>query len=421
MFTDKTIQSLSARKMPYRFYEKGVDKGFGIQVSKNAKTFFMQYRSPITNNRAFIKLGTYPVASLATARSRCRDARDLVDIGQDPQHERDKVTLAARREREAQIKQDELENNTGTVDDLFQAYINYLQTSGKRSHKDVRQLYEKNIKRDIGHLKAYEVTPQEIKTILKHIYKRGAHNQAKQVRTFIMAAYSYGLRADNDPTTTCDVMFRLDRNPARDVPLPVKVNPGERNLSKAEIHDLWHRLDDAAMDYPTKTAIRLLLVLGGQRVEEVLGMRWDELNFTDKLWELSPARTKNNRPHVVPLSDLAIDLIMSLQETSNDIFVFPSKTDPNKPIPFNTVSQAVRRFCCPAKDKDGNYKHKPFPKFVPKDIRRTVKSRMGEIGISKDIRDRLHNHALHDVSSKHYDRYDYLEPKKSLYRNGLTG
>ena len=37
---------------------------------------------------------------------------------------------------------------------------------------------------------------------------------------------------------------------------------------------------------------------------------------------------------------------------------------------------------------------------------------MGEIGISKEIRDRLHNHALHDVSSKHYDRYDYLAPKK---------
>ena len=37
---------------------------------------------------------------------------------------------------------------------------------------------------------------------------------------------------------------------------------------------------------------------------------------------------------------------------------------------------------------------------------------MGEIGISKEIRDRLQNHALHDVSSKHYDRYDYLQPKK---------
>lgn len=51
-------------------------------------------------------------------------------------------------------------------------------------------------------------------------------------------------------------------------------------------------------------------------------------------------------------------------------------------------------------------------KFVPRDIRRTVKTRMGEIGISKEIRDRIANHAFTDVSSKHYDRYDYLTEKR---------
>ena len=38
---------------------------------------------------------------------------------------------------------------------------------------------------------------------------------------------------------------------------------------------------------------------------------------------------------------------------------------------------------------------------------------MGEIGIEKSIRDRIQNHALNDVSSKHYDRYDYLQEKKT--------
>jgi hypothetical protein len=37
---------------------------------------------------------------------------------------------------------------------------------------------------------------------------------------------------------------------------------------------------------------------------------------------------------------------------------------------------------------------------------------MGEAGISKEIRDRIQNHALNDVSSKHYDRYDYLTEKR---------
>ncbi len=37
---------------------------------------------------------------------------------------------------------------------------------------------------------------------------------------------------------------------------------------------------------------------------------------------------------------------------------------------------------------------------------------MGEIGISKELRDRLQNHAFQDVSSKHYDRYSYLPEKR---------
>lgn len=48
---------------------------------------------------------------------------------------------------------------------------------------------------------------------------------------------------------------------------------------------------------------------------------------------------------------------------------------------------------------------------------------MGELGISKALRDRLQNHALNDVSSKHYDRYEYLSEKRralELWDSKLT-
>jgi hypothetical protein len=64
----------------------------------------------------------------------------------------------------------------------------------------------------------------------------------------------------------------------------------------------------------------------------------------------------------------------------------------------------------PAKDADRQ-------KWVAKDLRRTVKTRMGELGIPKDIRDRLQNHALQDVSTRHYDRYDYLPEKRKALEN----
>ncbi|MBF4427867.1 site-specific integrase, partial [Vibrio anguillarum] len=52
-----------------------------------------------------------------------------------------------------------------------------------------------------------------------------------------------------------------------------------------------------------------------------------------------------------------------------------------------------------------------FDKFVPKDLRRTCKTLMGACRISKEVRDRIQNHALQDVSTRHYDRYDYFDDK----------
>lgn len=413
MFTDNFIKALSPRDTPYREYERGSDKGFGVQISKSAKTFFIQYQSPVTGKRRFMKLGSYPDTALSKARKRCQSARDTVGAGLDPTIEREQEATMKRVELQEAERQTEIENTTGTVPQLFDAYIARLKADGKASHKDVQQIYDRDIKHHIGNMKARDVNPEHVKQIVRTVYQRGARVKANHVRTYLMAAYTYGIKSDFDPAANTPAMFRIETNPARDIPVPTRVTPGERNLSADEIRDLWSQLENSSMTYPMKTALKLLLATGGQRIEEVLGMRWDEINFDTKLWQLSLSRTKNSRPHVVPLSELAISLIRSVEPFSSSDLVFPSRDDKDKPIPARSLSQAVNRFCNPPKGKDNKDINPAFPKFIPRDIRRTVKSRMGEIGLSKDIRDRLHNHALHDVSSKHYDRFDYLAPKKS--------
>jgi len=57
--------------------------------------------------------------------------------------------------------------------------------------------------------------------------------------------------------------------------------------------------------------------------------------------------------------------------------------------------------------------HLSIEHFTPRDFRRTVKTLMGKAGISKEMRDRLQNHAVQDVSGKHYDKYDYLPEKRA--------
>lgn len=54
-----------------------------------------------------------------------------------------------------------------------------------------------------------------------------------------------------------------------------------------------------------------------------------------------------------------------------------------------------------------------IPFATNRDLRRTWKTLAGKVGISKEIRDRIQNHALQDVSSKNYDRWSYLPEKRA--------
>ena len=59
--------------------------------------------------------------------------------------------------------------------------------------------------------------------------------------------------------------------------------------------------------------------------------------------------------------------------------------------------------------------------FSARDLRRTFKTLAGSIGISLEMRNRLQGHALGDVGSIYYDRYDYLSQKKKAIETWAVG
>ncbi|WP_216647256.1 hypothetical protein [Enterobacter bugandensis] len=74
---------------------------------------------------------------------------------------------------------------------------------------------------------------------------------------------------------------------------------------------------------------------------------------------------------------------------------------PTKFISSDLLLENIKRYCI----------KNNIDSFSPRDFRRTFKTLAGQIKITKEIRDRIQHHALHDVSSIHYDRYDYNEEK----------
>ena len=398
--TDLNIRKLKPCTRPYRVREKGSYRGFGVQVSPGGrKTFYMAYS--INGKERFFKLGIYSDdSSLVDARALCLKARKLVDQGIDPQE--DKKQAEAER-----IKQEREESFMGSVGQLFQHYIDYLNAEKSLgSARQVQQAYEKDLLAIIkDDMKAKDVTSQHIRLILNRITKRGSMIQANRVRSYLMAAFKHGIEHDNNPMNLdADVLFSIEGNPVRDIPRIVKQeNVGNRDLSRDEIFTFWHSSSEyQGMDIKTVIVFKLVLATGGQRIKEVSQARWSEFDLDRELWKIPPERTKNGRAHVVPLNSLTLSMLNELHRiTSESEFLFPMRGDESRCMPLASLSRALSRYC----------ERTDFDKFTPRDLRRTCKTRMGELGLSKEIRDRLHNHALNDVSSKHYDRYDYLLEK----------
>ena len=400
LFTDQLIKNLKPRKSAHYVREKGADKGFCVKIQPSGgKAFYLSYM--LDGRERFFRLGSYPEMSLANARKACRQARALVDQGIDPQE-------ARRRQMEEERARKLEESHHGTVGQLFDHYLEYLRTErSEHSAYQVAHAYRKDVLPVIdARMKARDVTPENIRLILNRITKRGAMIQANRVRSYLMAAFQRAIEHDHNPRNLdADVLFSLKYNPVRDIPRIVKREPtGERDLSKEELARFWRLLDTyTGMDFLTLRALKLILATGGQRVKEVVEAQWSEFDLNEKVWELPPNRTKNRRMHLVPLNDLAIGILGDLAPlTGEGRFLFPKRSVREEPMRLDSISQALHRFC----------KRTDFEKFTPRDLRRTCKTRMGELGLSKEIRDRLHNHALNDVSARHYDRYDYLPQKR---------
>ena len=89
---------------------------------------------------------------------------------------------------------------------------------------------------------------------------------------------------------------------------------------------------------------------------------------------------------------------------------FPSAKDPTKSVSHGTLYSFVWR----QRDR-GVIPLRHEPRLAP-----DFKTLAGKAGISKEIRDRLQNHTLQDVSSKNYDRWNYMPEKRAGMARWIT-
>ncbi len=362
--TDKAIQGLRTAKVQEDFYDTLLP-GFGVRVGKGGgRSFFVRYRGSGKNRR--VVLGSYPAVTLSAARDKARALMGEVARDLDP----------ARK----------LEEDRGeiTFGELAATYLDRHARAKKRTWKEDERILERELLPAWRGIKADSIRKAELLAALEQIVDRGAPIMANRTLAVVRKIYNWGLSRDLVETSPCLGVAR-----------PADETTRDRVLSGAEIKALW-----AAWDQENRAigAALMILLLTAQRLGEVTGMRWSQLE--GDLWTLAADSTKAKRVHVVPLSRQARALMESLPREPGSDWVICSPRKADSGLFPASLGHAARRM----QEKLG------FDWRVH-DLRRTAATHMARLGADRLVVSRILNHADPSVTGV-YDRYSYVEEKR---------
>lgn len=304
-----------------------------------------------------LTIGAYPSIDLATARKRALEALGAIAKGVDPAAQKQ----AAKAEKRASL--DLVEN---VVDEFIARYAK----PKTRDWCETQRLLNKDVVSAWRGRRLSMIGRADVHALLDGIIDRGAPVGANrtfaQLRKMCRWAVERGL---------------IERNPCEGVSAPSAEKARDRVLSSEELQLVWRAAE--RLGYPFGPLVHLL-ILTGQRREEVGGARWSEIDLKKRAWTIPASRSKNCHEHSVPLSARAIDILSSLPRFEQSEFVF----SPGKTPPSGYSRSKARLDAEIARLNDG----KPIPSWTLHDLRRSVASGMASIGVDLHIIERCLNH-----------------------------
>ena len=402
-FTDATIKALKPKSNPYKLYEKASDKGFHVQVTPAGKVNFgLAYT--FNGKKRFLNLGDYSKEfGLKAARTKCRQKQTLIDDGVDPQLEKKKRISAQDAEKKRLDAEEKARARAATVDEILD---HYLSSKAENTKNDAGRLFKNehcDVRKEIGKMKIQDVTDDILEDLIDRHIERGKMRNAGKLYAYLQAAFKtakkhreFHLKKWNNPFDSIDKPEGTDSKPVN------------RALSADEIKAFWKLLDDNPTDMMQGTAaIFKVLLLTGQRVEQTSRMQWSHLDLNAGTWEIPPDETKTGKRsgvgHIVPLTPMAAEIIQSMPKFEGEQFVFPGRYG-GKPFSISGISNPLQKML-----RESEIEH-----FTARDLRRTFTTHLSRLGVLAEIRNRIQDHAIAgDVESKHYNRFDYADQKRS--------
>jgi integrase len=280
-FTDRQVQTAKVGRTQ-------VTGTVGLYINVNpdgSRRWVWRYTKP-DGRPSEMGLGRYPIITLAAANERVLDLSRMVAKGEDP--------VQAKRA----AKQQKVLNAT-RFGDVMANYVTAFAAKGP-SVADMAKLLTRHAA-PLLNMPIADVNTPAIANALAAVntaHPLTARQALNGIRKILKYAKVHGLRTTADDADWHDVFAHIWA--------PAKAGPHHRALPYTEIGELYARLELS----PLSSAWALqMLILCASRTGEVLGAQWDEIDMSARTWTIPASRMKMRKPHVVPLSDVALEVL----------------------------------------------------------------------------------------------------------------
>jgi integrase len=354
---------VKALKVPAKGQAEVFDLGYpglAVRVSNGgAKSFILFHRAGGKLNRR--TLGRWPEVSLARAREEWRRTRQAIARGDSP----------------VANGKSELVFDT-VVEEWLRRDI-----APRNKQSSVYQI-TRAIERDL--LPAWRgrrintLTKFDVLTLLDGIADRGAPIKARRVYAHAHRFFKW-----------CVSRGIITSSPMEGLEKPGAERSRDRVLSDDELARVWRGAEDGPFGTITK-----LLILTGARRDEITSLRWDEIQ--GDVITLEGARTKNGKPHLIPLSAPALALLRSTPRIGDHCFT----VDGAKPVA--AWSRPKARL-----DASSGVKG-----WVIHDLRRTVATGLQKLGFTLQTVEAVLGHVSGSRAGVAgiYQRHDFAAEKR---------
>jgi integrase len=363
--------------------------GLGLRVQNGKRTWVCRYRVGGVQKQKTLGPGTLPLRKARVAASEViADARRGHDAVA-----RTKAEKAARGEAEQARRREEEVRRARSLKVIVERYLAH-------AGQELRPATVRELRRSLGthwqplhDLIADALDRRTIVERLEAIQAERGAATARAARAYLSMACAWGVARG-----------LLDRNPVIGLKPLTASRARDRVLTAEELARVWHAADPAS-DFG---AIVRLLLLTGQRREEVAAMGWGELDLGRGRWLLPARRTKNRRPHEVPLSRQALAIITARPRRPGRDYVFGEGKGP-----FSNWSSAKKMLDARIAATGG-----ALPAWRLHDLRRSAITHMAEVGIAPHVIEAIVNHVSGHKAGVAgvYNRATYAIEKRDALR-----